>query len=309
MRFVSSELRVLVKHGTSQTHARNPPMTDTHDGNGVVLHMREPIWVWLYDYGPATHPEGWKDDTSGVKAYPQAHTYAFRTEKDALEHPAKMGWKHDHPYVLQKTYLTGVPLSSSEVEPVAWRYEHQFGFNGRWHTYFSETPIPEPNLYRNITPLVLSSALTEAIARAEAAEENLKATRGLLEYVEDSNAKLERKWLFQLERAEAAEKECDEAHGWQSRAEAAEKMVEHLRTSRDALHVECSGLKADLRTAHDDAIRKAAARAVQVGDFGDLSRDKLTDTFGKPRYDMMKDIERGILALLSDASKTGRDND
>lgn len=40
-----------------------------------------------------------------------------------------------------------------EGEPIAWRYEHQFGVNERWHTYFSEKPLPEHTLYRNITPL------------------------------------------------------------------------------------------------------------------------------------------------------------
>jgi hypothetical protein len=98
-------------------------MTNPLDGNGVgALHMLEPIWVWLYDYGPVTYPEGWKHDASGVKAYPQAHTYAFRSESEARAHPAAMGWKKDHPYVLQKSYLNGnAPLASSHtaVEPVA----------------------------------------------------------------------------------------------------------------------------------------------------------------------------------------------
>lgn len=48
------------------------------------------------------------------------------------------------------------PLEAAPVdggEAVAWRYEHQFGLNERWHVYFSEQPIPEGTLYRNITPL------------------------------------------------------------------------------------------------------------------------------------------------------------
>lgn len=76
-----------------------------------ALHMREPIWVWLYDYGPATHPDGWSSGTviradgSTVLAYPQAHTYAFRNYADAIAHPGVIGWSKNHHYILQKTYL------------------------------------------------------------------------------------------------------------------------------------------------------------------------------------------------------------
>lgn len=73
------------------------------------MHMRTPIWVWLYDYGPATCPGNWKSHQEKFgyvpKAYPQAHTYAFLTEQEALDHPDKMGWNKDHPYILQKTWL------------------------------------------------------------------------------------------------------------------------------------------------------------------------------------------------------------
>lgn len=76
------------------------------------LHLNNPIWVWLYDYGPLTHPDAWREAEDyisvanpDIKAYPQAHTYAFKTEKEALEHPEKMGWKKDHNYILQKVYL------------------------------------------------------------------------------------------------------------------------------------------------------------------------------------------------------------
>jgi hypothetical protein len=41
--------------------------------------------------------------------------------------------------------------------------------------------------------------------------ENGKAVRGLLEYAEDNIAKLERKWKFQLDRADAAEDRLSEA--------------------------------------------------------------------------------------------------
>lgn len=70
------------------------------------LNMDTPIWVWVYDYGPSTHPEVWTPPRpSDPKAYPQAHTYAFRNEADALEHPEKMHWDKNHPYILQKVYL------------------------------------------------------------------------------------------------------------------------------------------------------------------------------------------------------------
>ena len=71
------------------------------------LHMNEPIWVWLYDYGPHTHPEAWKDYNFDPSTMPQAHTYAFYSEAEARDHPAAMGWGKDHRYVLQKTYLNG----------------------------------------------------------------------------------------------------------------------------------------------------------------------------------------------------------
>ena len=77
----------------------------------MELNMRIPIWVWLYDYGPHTHPESWSahEEKFGwvPKAYPQAHTYAFTTEEAALAHPEQMNWRKDHGYILQKTYLNG----------------------------------------------------------------------------------------------------------------------------------------------------------------------------------------------------------
>lgn len=78
-----------------------------------ALHMKEPIWVWLYDYGPASNPEGWKGRELEVKAYPQAHTNGFRSEADARAEPQRMGWAKDHPYVLQKVYLNGVAQPES----------------------------------------------------------------------------------------------------------------------------------------------------------------------------------------------------
>lgn len=73
------------------------------------LHMNIPIWVWLYDYGPHTYLEGWKGHMEKFgyvpNAYPQAHTYAFVSEKAAREHPDNVGWDKDHSYILCKTYL------------------------------------------------------------------------------------------------------------------------------------------------------------------------------------------------------------
>jgi hypothetical protein len=62
------------------------------------------IWVWLYDWGPHTHPEMWENGCT-VQALPQAHTYAFLTEEEAKAHPERMGWNKDHGYILQKVYL------------------------------------------------------------------------------------------------------------------------------------------------------------------------------------------------------------
>jgi hypothetical protein len=72
------------------------------------LHMDMPIWVWLYDYGPHTHPEAWADSQSYGNlpdALPQAHTYCFLTEEEARAHPDRMNWGKDHPFTLCKTYL------------------------------------------------------------------------------------------------------------------------------------------------------------------------------------------------------------
>jgi hypothetical protein len=69
-----------------------------------ALHMNRPIWVWLYDYGPISHPDMWPKEPK-PKGYPQAHTYAFESEEAAKAHPEKMGWGKDHQYVLQKVYL------------------------------------------------------------------------------------------------------------------------------------------------------------------------------------------------------------
>lgn len=68
------------------------------------MHMKTPIWVWLYDFGPHTHPEMW---TSGCKieALPQTHSYAFTSEEEALAHPKAMNWKPNHEYILEKTWL------------------------------------------------------------------------------------------------------------------------------------------------------------------------------------------------------------
>jgi len=66
-------------------------------------HARFPIWVWLYDYGYISHPDAWGEKPKLV--HPQAHSYAFLTEKEAREHPDKVGWDKNHNYVLQRTYL------------------------------------------------------------------------------------------------------------------------------------------------------------------------------------------------------------
>ncbi len=71
------------------------------------LHMKQPIWVWLYDFGAINYPEMWEDNEHKKLTYPQAHTYSFTSEVEALLHPSRMGWEKDHPYVLQKTYLNG----------------------------------------------------------------------------------------------------------------------------------------------------------------------------------------------------------
>lgn len=80
----------------------------------MKLHMDFPIWVWLYDYGSLNYsqvwrlnddPDTWSPHDDPKLTHPQAHTYAFLTEKEAREHPAKVNWPKNHKYVLQKTYL------------------------------------------------------------------------------------------------------------------------------------------------------------------------------------------------------------
>ena len=69
-----------------------------------TLNMTKPIWVWLFDYGPHTHPDVWPNGCK-VEALPQTHAFAFETEEEALAHPKAMGWSDNHPYILQKTFL------------------------------------------------------------------------------------------------------------------------------------------------------------------------------------------------------------
>jgi hypothetical protein len=69
------------------------------------LTMSYPIWVWMYDYGSISYPQAWLKSTKQNQAHPQVHTYAFASEKDALEHPARMGWDKDHKFILGKCYL------------------------------------------------------------------------------------------------------------------------------------------------------------------------------------------------------------
>ena len=65
--------------------------------------MNFPIWVWLYDWGPHTHPEMWTNGCT-VEALPQAMTYAFASKQEAEEYAIEH-FSKDHGYILQKTYL------------------------------------------------------------------------------------------------------------------------------------------------------------------------------------------------------------
>lgn len=66
------------------------------------LHMNAPIWVWCYI---AAEIRDGRDGIPPLSAWPQAHTYAFRSEAEANAHPAAMGWAKGHGYTLQKVYL------------------------------------------------------------------------------------------------------------------------------------------------------------------------------------------------------------
>ena len=60
-----------------------------------------------YDFGTITHPDLANDPAweGHPQVLPQAHTYAFRSYEDAMQHPEAMKWKKDHAYRLQKVYL------------------------------------------------------------------------------------------------------------------------------------------------------------------------------------------------------------
>lgn len=64
--------------------------------------MNRPIWVWCYIVAEVKKD---RPNMPPLSAWPQAHTFAFATEEEALEHPKKMGWNKDHGQVLQKVYL------------------------------------------------------------------------------------------------------------------------------------------------------------------------------------------------------------
>lgn len=66
------------------------------------LTMNEPIWVWCY---LTTEERGNRADVPVLSIWPDAHTFAFRTEKEALEHPQKVNWPKVHAYALRKVYL------------------------------------------------------------------------------------------------------------------------------------------------------------------------------------------------------------
>lgn len=70
----------------------------------MSLNMDRPIWVWCYITSEARNGRG---DMPPLSAWPQAHTYAFTSEAEALAHPEKVFWKKHHGYVLQKVYLQG----------------------------------------------------------------------------------------------------------------------------------------------------------------------------------------------------------
>lgn len=72
------------------------------------FNMDTPVWVWLYDYGPASHPVAWEGHEEKFgwkpKAYPQAHTYAHLSKDDAMKYAVEH-WPKEHGYILCKTYL------------------------------------------------------------------------------------------------------------------------------------------------------------------------------------------------------------
>lgn len=62
----------------------------------------KPVWVWLYI---TSELRDGRDGMPPLSAWPQAHTYAFESEAEALAHPETVGWKKHHGYTLQRVFL------------------------------------------------------------------------------------------------------------------------------------------------------------------------------------------------------------
>lgn len=71
----------------------------------TLLHMHKPIWVWVYLKLEVDEAR----DRPPLAVWPQAHTYAFDSEAEAVAHPDKVGWHKQHGYTLQKVWLQ-VPM-------------------------------------------------------------------------------------------------------------------------------------------------------------------------------------------------------
>lgn len=69
------------------------------------LTMKEPIWVWCYLTSEKRGQRQDRNDVPMLSVWPDVHTYAFRTEQEALAHPSKANWPKVHGYSLHRVYL------------------------------------------------------------------------------------------------------------------------------------------------------------------------------------------------------------
>jgi hypothetical protein len=114
-------------------------------------------------------------------------------------------------YVAAEKQRTPAPVEGEAV-PVAWvklelieklRRTQANGGQGAFNTNIASVPITETG---HTEPLYPASTIATLQARIAKLEEDLKGARYLQEYSDDTIARLERKWKYEIDRAEYAQR-------------------------------------------------------------------------------------------------------
>lgn len=145
-----------------------------------------------------------------------------------------------------RAYLAAAP-SPSEMEVVAWRWPAPHTKGGTLHSVTNVEP-PCDGWEPLVTLSQAQSALSAMAAERDEAKENATALRGLLEYSEDSIARLQTKWQFQLERADAAESQVL-------------RLTEENEALRKDLAAQIAGHQETARQSTDNLVKANAANA------------------------------------------------